>query len=61
MRGNMKPDSAIPGILCLLVLAACVSLLTCCGTEYPVTLSIHSDYGKASYSSKAGLEIIVEK
>jgi hypothetical protein len=60
----MKSDTAFPSFVALLFLAALVLMLlfcTGCGMEYPVTLSLHSDYGKASYSSKGGLEIIIEK
>lgn len=28
----MKSDSAFPGIVCLLVLVACMAMLTCCAT-----------------------------
>lgn len=59
----MKSDTAFPGVAALLFLAALILLLLFCAgcAEMPLTLSIHSDYGKASYSAKGGLEIIVEK
>ena len=56
----MKSDSAIPGIICLVILAMCVGMLTCCA-NMPLTLSVHADQGRVSYSAKGGLEIIVEK
>ena len=59
----MKSDTAFPSLVSLLFLAALILLLAFCAgcADYPITLSVHSDYGKASYSSKGGLEIIVEK
>ena len=56
----MKSDSAFPGLACLLILAIAVGLLTCCA-EMPLTLSVHADQGRVSYSAKSGIEIIVEK
>lgn len=59
----MKSDTAYPGIVALLFLCALILFLAFCAgcADYPITLSLHSDYGKASYSSKGGMEIIVEK
>ena len=56
----MKSDSAIPGMLCLVILAACVGMLTCCA-EYPVAIAVRGDYGEINYSRAKGFEIIVEK
>lgn len=60
----MKKDSPYPGLVALLILAAIIMLVffaTSCGTGYPVAIKIHSDYGVASYSSKGGIEILIEK
>lgn len=56
----MKPDTAFPGILCLLILAFCVGMLTCCA-EYPVAIAVRGDYGSINYSRSRGIEITVEK
>ena len=34
----MKSDTPIPGILCMLILAICVGMLTCCA-DMPITVS----------------------
>ena len=56
----IKSDSAIPGMLCLVILAICVGMLTCCA-EYPVAIAVRGDYGEINYSRARGFEIIVEK
>ena len=59
----MKPDTAFPGILTLIGLAVLIALIaTCsgCGSEYPITLSVYSDHGKASYSRQRGIEIQID-
>ena len=60
---KLTPDSAIPGLVILIGLAgAIVAIATCSGcAQYPVALSIRGEQGAVSYSSKAGLEISVEK
>ena len=56
----MKPDTALPGIVCMIILAICVGLLTCCA-QYPVAIAVRGDYGAVSYSRARGIEITVEK
>jgi hypothetical protein len=59
----MKEDSAMPGFLCLAFLIAAIIaiafLASSCGT--PISLTVHSAHGSASYSSKSGILITVEK
>jgi hypothetical protein len=60
--GHRQPPS-FPWVRVLLVILTglIIAFSVGCGTEYPITLSVHSDHGKASYSSKGGLEITIEK
>ena len=60
-----KPDgpSWWPGLVAILVIGFILLLVafsTGCA-EMPLTLSVYSEYGRASYSSKGGLEISIQK
>ena len=49
---------------CYLILALAVAVMALAVTgcaEYPLTLSVKGDYGRASYSAKSGIEITIEK
>ena len=47
-------------LILALIVAVLVMAITGCA-EYPLTLSVKGDYGRASYSAKSGIEITIEK
>jgi hypothetical protein len=60
----MNPSSSIPGILCLtgLILAVLAIAWMCSScADYPISISLRSDHGSASYSAKGGIQIEIEK